>query len=117
MVKFFDFLFTEHLTLNRENFPPSSKIKFELQKFELWKKHNMESTGVFSGNMNSLRVMENSIYRSSTVFKSGGLHEKHAVATWNSGATKEFALKLRKTKKTYVDTDGRSTLRVHRPNY
>jgi hypothetical protein len=32
------FLFTEHLTLNRENFPPSSKRKFELQKFALWKK-------------------------------------------------------------------------------
>jgi hypothetical protein len=28
--------------LNRENFSPSSYRKFELQKFELWKKHNME---------------------------------------------------------------------------
>jgi hypothetical protein len=35
---FSDFLFTEHLTLNRENSPPSSKTKFELQKFALWKK-------------------------------------------------------------------------------
>jgi hypothetical protein len=26
-----DFLFTEHITLNRENFPPLSKRKFELQ--------------------------------------------------------------------------------------
>jgi hypothetical protein len=93
-----DFLFTEHLTLNRENFSPSSyrkfelqkfelwkKVrfsrkkldrenlspssyrKFELQKFELWKKHNTESIRLFfSGNMNSLRVMENSSYRRST---------------------------------------------------
>jgi hypothetical protein len=60
--------------LNRENISPSSHRKFELQKFELWKKHNMESIGVFSGNMNSFRVMENSSYRrssyrSSTVVK------------------------------------------------
>jgi hypothetical protein len=58
--------------LNRENLSPSSYRKFELQKFELWKKHIMESIGVFSGNMNSLRVMENSSerrssYKSSTV--------------------------------------------------
>jgi hypothetical protein len=33
--------------LNRENFSPSSYRKFELQKFELRKKHNMEKTGVF----------------------------------------------------------------------
>jgi hypothetical protein len=28
-----DFLFTEHLTVNRESFSPSSYRKFELQKF------------------------------------------------------------------------------------
>jgi hypothetical protein len=31
-------------------------------------RNNMESIGVFSGNMNSLRVMENSSYRRSTVY-------------------------------------------------
>jgi hypothetical protein len=35
------FLFTEHLTFNRENFPPLSKRKFELQKFALWKKFRL----------------------------------------------------------------------------
>jgi hypothetical protein len=32
--------------LNREKFSPSSYRKFELQKFELWEKHNMEKIGV-----------------------------------------------------------------------
>jgi hypothetical protein len=32
------FLFTKYLALNRENCSPSSYRKFELQKFELWKK-------------------------------------------------------------------------------
>jgi hypothetical protein len=48
--------------LNRENLYPSSYRKFEEQKFELWKEHNMESIGVFSGNMNLLRVTENSSF-------------------------------------------------------
>jgi hypothetical protein len=75
MVKDFPGFFTEHLTLNRENFSPSSYRKFEFQKFELWKKHNMEEIRVFFfGNMNPLRVIENSdyrrsSYRSSTVYQ------------------------------------------------
>jgi hypothetical protein len=36
--------------------------------FELWKKHNTESIGAFSSNMNSLRITENLSYRSSTVY-------------------------------------------------
>jgi hypothetical protein len=96
-----DFLFTEHLTLNWNNFFPSSCRKFDLQKFELWrkvrfidkknliakifsfelqkfalwKKHNTESIGVSSGNMNSLRVMENSRYRRSS-YKSSTVRTK-----------------------------------------
>jgi hypothetical protein len=30
-------------------------------------------------------------------FKSGGLHEKHAVATWNLGTISAFACRQRKT--------------------
>jgi hypothetical protein len=33
-------------------------------------------------------------------FKSGGLHEKHAVATWNLGTISEFASRQKKTKNT-----------------
>ena len=32
-------------------------------------------------------------------FKSGGLHEKHLVATWNLGAISAFAYRHRETKK------------------
>ena len=31
-------------------------------------------------------------------FKSGGLHEKHVVATWNLGTISEFAYRHRETK-------------------
>jgi hypothetical protein len=67
----FDFL---RKKLNREKCSPSSHRKFKFQKFELWKKHNMEKIWVFSSNMNSLLVVENSgykrsSYRSSTVFR------------------------------------------------
>jgi hypothetical protein len=40
-------------------------------------------------------------------FKSGGLHEKHAVATWNLLNDK------RKTKETCVEMAGRRTFRIH----
>jgi hypothetical protein len=35
--------------------------------------------------------------------KLGGLHEKHAVATWNLGTISAFTLRRRKTKKTCVE--------------
>jgi len=37
-----------------------------------------------------------------TEFKSGGLHEKDVVATWNLGNISAFALRQRKTKKETV---------------
>jgi hypothetical protein len=40
-------------------------------------------------------------------FKSGGLHEKHTVATWNLGTISAFHWRQRETKKT-VCRDGRS---------
>jgi hypothetical protein len=36
----------------------------------------------------------------------GGLHEKHAVATWNLGTVSAFAQRQRKTKKTCVEMAG-----------
>jgi hypothetical protein len=39
--------------------------------------------------------------------KWGGLHEKHAVATWNLETISAFARKQRKTKKTCFDTNAR----------
>ena len=33
-----------------------------------------------------------------TEFKSGGLHEKHVVATWNHGNISAFAYRHRETK-------------------
>jgi hypothetical protein len=42
--------------------------------------------------------------------KSGGLHEKHAVATWNLGTISAFALRQRKTKKSCVEMALKSTL-------
>jgi hypothetical protein len=44
--------------------------------------------------------------------KSRGLHEKHAVATWNLGTISAFALRQRKTKKTCVEMAGRRTFRM-----
>jgi hypothetical protein len=46
-------------------------------------------------------------------FKSGGLHERHAVATWNLGTISAFAYRQRKTKKTCVEMTGRRTFRIH----
>jgi hypothetical protein len=43
--------------------------------------------------------------------KLGGLHEKHAVATWNLGTISAFASRQRKTKKTCVEMAGRRTLK------
>jgi hypothetical protein len=63
-----------------ENLSPSSYRKFELQNFELWKKHNMESIEVSSGNMNSLRVMENSSYRRSS-YRSSTVCGEHEMET------------------------------------
>jgi hypothetical protein len=45
--------------------------------------------------------------------KLGGLHEKHAVATWNLGTVSAFALRQRKTKKICVEMAGRRTFRMH----
>jgi hypothetical protein len=46
-------------------------------------------------------------------FKSGVLHEKHAVATWNLGTISAFAQRQKKTKKTWVEMAGRRTFRMH----
>ena len=40
-----------------------------------------------------------------TIFKSGGLHEKHAVATGTLGTISAFAFRHRETKK-YLRQDG-----------
>jgi len=42
-----------------------------------------------------------------TKFNSGGLHEKHVVATWNIGTISGFAFGHRETKKNLF-RDGRS---------
>ena len=42
-----------------------------------------------------------------TRIKSGGLHEKHVVATWNLGTISAFAYRQRETKKNLC-RDGRS---------
>jgi len=47
-----------------------------------------------------------------TGFKSGGLHEKHVVATWNMGTISAFAYRHRETKKTCVEVAGRRTFRI-----
>jgi hypothetical protein len=39
--------------------------------------------------------------------KSGGLHVKHAVATWNLGTISEFDYKAEKPKKTCVELASR----------
>jgi hypothetical protein len=49
--------------------------------------------------------------------KFGGLHEKHAVATWNLGTISAFALRQRKTKKTYVEMAGRRTFWMYTDYY
>jgi hypothetical protein len=46
-------------------------------------------------------------------FKSDGLCEKHAEATWNLGTISAFAQKQRKTKKTCVEKAVRRTFRMH----
>jgi hypothetical protein len=50
-------------------------------------------------------------------FKSGGLREKHAVATWNLGTIPAFAYRQRKTKKTCDEMAGRRTFRMHTDYY
>ena len=48
-----------------------------------------------------------------TEFKSGGLHEKHVVATWNLGEPFEHLLiDTGKPRKTYVEVAGRRTFRI-----
>jgi hypothetical protein len=42
-------------------------------------------------------------------FKSGGLHENHAVPTWNFGTISAFASRQRKSKKTRVEMAGHRT--------
>jgi hypothetical protein len=44
--------------------------------------------------------------------KLGGLHEKHAVATWNLGTISAFVWRQRKTKKTCVEMAGHRTFRM-----
>jgi hypothetical protein len=46
-------------------------------------------------------------------FKSGGLHEKHALATWNLGTIPAFAWRNRKIKKSCVEMAGRRDLGKH----
>jgi len=41
-----------------------------------------------------------------TKFKSGGLHEKHAVATWNLGTISAFAFRHKGGKKNCVEMAG-----------
>jgi len=43
-----------------------------------------------------------------TKFKSGGLHEKHVVATWNLGTILALAFRHREIKKKNLCRDGRS---------
>jgi hypothetical protein len=45
--------------------------------------------------------------------KPSGLHEKHAIATWNLGTISALAWSLRKTRKTFVEMAGRRTFRLH----
>jgi hypothetical protein len=45
-------------------------------------------------------------------FKKGGLHEKHAVATWNLGTISAFAWRQRKTQKPCVKTAGRRSFQI-----
>jgi hypothetical protein len=47
-----------------------------------------------------------------TRFKSGGLHEKHAVATWNVGNRLSICLDIGKPRKTCVEGAGRRTFRI-----
>jgi len=48
-----------------------------------------------------------------TRFKSGGLHEKHVVATWNLGKPSQLLLiDIGKPRKTCVEMAGRRTFRV-----
>ena len=48
-----------------------------------------------------------------TKFKSGGLHEKHVVATWNlREPSQHLLIDTRKPRKTCVDVAGRRTFRV-----
>jgi hypothetical protein len=51
------------------------------------------------------------------LIKYGGLHEKHAIETWNLGSISAFAWKLKKTKQTYVEMAGRRTFRTHTVYY
>jgi hypothetical protein len=108
------FLFTEHLILWCDEIssiekPETSTYRgknffgkfFSLRlnrKFELWKKHNMEKMGVFYGNMNSLRVMENSSYRRSSCGSSTVLMIKITIHTNKVLAKKivEFLFKIYK---------------------
>jgi len=46
------------------------------------------------------------------IFKSGGLHEKHVVATWNVGNHPSIYLDTGKPRKTCVEVAGRRTFRV-----
>jgi hypothetical protein len=45
-------------------------------------------------------------------FRSGGLHEKHVVATWNLGNHLSIRLYTGKPRKTCVEVAGRKTFRV-----
>ena len=46
-------------------------------------------------------------------FRSGGLHEKHVVATWNVGNhLSAFAYRHRETEKTCVEMAGRRTFQI-----
>jgi len=45
-------------------------------------------------------------------FKSGGLHEKHVVATWNVGNRLSICLDTGKPRKTCVEMAGRRTFRI-----
>jgi len=48
-----------------------------------------------------------------TKFKSGGLHEKHVVATWNLGNHLNICLQTQgKRRKTCVEMVGRRTFRI-----
>ena len=47
-----------------------------------------------------------------TKFKSGGLYEKHVVATWNLGNHLTFAFGTEKPRKTCVEVVGRRTFRI-----
>jgi hypothetical protein len=46
-------------------------------------------------------------------FKTGGLHEKQAEATWKMGTTSTFSWKQRKAKATCGEMTGRRTFRMH----